>query len=90
MANNLTGNPWSADTAAVLTTRPIYIERIVWESPTTNGHTIDLTDNAGHKVFSMAIATGGAGTRLEREVESTVPGLNLVTIQSGTVYIYVG
>jgi hypothetical protein len=88
MSNVLTGNPWAADTAAVLTTKPLYVKRIVWESPTTNGHSIDLTNNAGHKVFSMVIATGGAGTRIEREIENVVAGLNLVTIQSGTVYIY--
>ena len=89
MANNLTGNPYSVDTAAVITTKPIQINKIVWESPTTDGHTIDITDNAGHKIFSKAALAGGTGISYSDDFGMVFSGLNVATIQSGTVYIYI-
>lgn len=89
MANNLTGNPLSIDTAAVIYTRPVQINKMVWDSPTTDAHTINVTDNAGHKIFSMTAIAGGTGIMYERDLNETFSGMNVVTIQSGTLYVYI-
>jgi hypothetical protein len=89
MANNLTGNPLSVDTAAVIYTKPVYVIRMVWESPTTSGHAIDVTDNAGHKVWATTAIAGGTGITYEREIGCSCSGLTIATIESGTLYIYI-
>ena len=89
MANDLTGNPLSIDTAAVIYTRTVQINKVVWESPTTDGHTIDVTDNSGHKIFSTTALAGGTGITYERDLNETFSGLKVVTIQSGTLYVYI-
>jgi hypothetical protein len=89
MANDLTGNPLSVDTAATIKTRPVFVHRMVWESPTTSGHTLDVTDLAGHKLYSTTAIAGGTGIVYEREIGTSVSGIIVATIQSGTLYIYI-
>lgn len=89
MANDLTGNPLSVDTAATIISRPVFVHRMVWESPTTAAHTLDVTDNAGHKLFAKTAIAGGTGIAYEREIGASVSGIKVVTIQSGTLYIYI-
>lgn len=89
MANDTTGNPWSIDTAGVLTTRPVAVDRIIWESPTADGDDIDIVNNAGHKVYTIKAIAGGTGISYEREIGNVVAGINVATIDSGTLYIYI-
>jgi hypothetical protein len=90
MANDTTGNPWSLDTAGVIQTRPLTIKSMEWNSPTTDTHTLDVTDNAGHKIWAKTAIAGGSGIDYAWEKSDvSFKGFNLVTIDSGTLYVYV-
>ena len=89
MANDLTGNPYLVDTAAVITKESVSVIRMVWESPTTAAHTLDVVSNDGSKLWSTTAIAGGTGIVYEREFGFPCSGINVVTIQSGTLYVYV-
>ena len=91
MAGNVTtGNPWALDTAGVIQTRPVTIKSMTWNSPTTATHTLDVTDNAGHKIWAETASAGGTGLNYEwNKQDITFSGFNLVTIDSGTLYVYI-
>ena len=88
MANDTTGNPWVLDTAGVITTNPFVVKRMVW-TPTTAGDDILVNDNSGTVWSLKALAAdSNQGIEYERVLENTINGLNLVTIDHGTLYIY--
>ena len=89
MANDTTGNPWVLDTAGVITTNPFVVKRMVW-TPTTVSDDILVQDNSGGTVWSLkAIAAdSNQGISYELVLDGSLNGLNLVTIDHGTLYIY--
>ena len=88
MANVTTGNPWVLDTAGVITTNPLYVKRFLW-TPTTDGDDILVHDNAGNVLWSLkaVAADTNEGIEYERIIEGSVNGLNLVTIDNGTLNV---
>ena len=90
MANNITGNPWALADAGVIQTRPVTIKAMTWNSPSTDAHTLAVTDNAGHEIWSITALAGGTGINYEwNKSDITFSGFNLVTIDSGTLYVYI-
>ena len=89
MANSTTGPFWKLDTAAAITTRPVYVKKIVWDSPTTSGDDILIQDNAGNPIWEMKAIAGGTGITYERDVETYCSGFNLATLDHGVVYVYI-
>jgi hypothetical protein len=89
MANVTTGQIWKLDTAAVIKTSPLHVKRMIWDSPTTSGHDIVVQNNAGDMVWEMKAIAGGTGITYEREVNDSINGFNLATIDSGTLYVHI-
>lgn len=89
MANSTTGNPWKLDTTGVISTNTIYVKRIRW-TPTTDAHDILIHDNAGHEVWSLKAIAGDTNQAIPYwiEIDGPVNGINLVTLDSGTVHVY--
>ena len=89
MANSTTGNPWVLDTAGVITTSAMGVKRMVW-TPEADSDDIDITDNAGNTLWALKAIAADAnqGIEYERVFEGSVNGINLVTIDSGTLYVY--
>jgi hypothetical protein len=87
MANNTKGNPWTLDTAGVITTAPLKIKRIVWV-PSADSDDILIQDNGGHNTWSMKAIAAGSDIEYEKVLETSVNGFNLVTIDGGTAYVY--
>jgi hypothetical protein len=84
MANDLTGNPLSVDTAAVITTKTVEIIKMTWKGATAT-NALSVTDNSGHALWSMIASTAFHDLQLDGLVAA---GINVVTIASGTLYIY--
>ena len=53
MANDITGNPWSIDTAGFAYTNPVFIKNLVWQNFTANGtDRLTIIDNAGRIIVN--------------------------------------
>ena len=89
MANDLTGNPLSITDAAVIYTRPTKIKKMTW-IPATDGDDLDCTSNDGSKIWSFKAIAAGSDIIYEIDFgEGMVfSGLNVVTIDDGTLYVY--
>lgn len=85
-----TGNPWSATSAGVVTTSNVYVKRMVW-TPTTDGDDLDVQSNDGSKLWSYKAIAADSDQKIEyvREFDQVVNGINVATIDNGTLYIYV-
>lgn len=90
MANSTTGNPWTLDTTGVITTNPTYVKRIRW-TPTTDGDDILIQDNGSSNVWKLKALAADANEAIlyEIEIDGIVNGINLVTLDNGTVYVYI-
>ena len=91
MANNITGNPWSLDTAAAVTTETMRVKRSRWVAPAAAGaDELIIHDSAG-RVVHKAVASG-ANFQDDQLVETSGPddwkGVTVNTIDSGTAFIY--
>ena len=89
MANNLTGNPWVIDTAAVITTGPVRVVSAEWQEPTA-GNDLTILDNSGNTIYDDNAIAGGSGIRLEVKIADTLfNGFNVSVIDGGTLYVYI-
>ena len=90
MANDTTGNPWTLDTAGVITTNPVYVKSIRW-TPTTAGDDILIQDNGGSNVWKLKSLAADSNQAIENmiEIDGMVNGFNLVTLDNGTVYVHI-
>ena len=90
MANSTTGNPWVLDTAGSIATVPTKVLRMVW-TPTTDGDDLLVVDNSGGTVWSLkAIAADtNEGIEYTKELDCSINGITLTTIDNGTLYVYV-
>jgi len=89
MANDTTGNPWKLDTAGVIQTAPLVIKKITW-TPTADGDDILIQDNSGGETWSLKAiaATSDEEIVYTQEINGSVNGFNLVTLDAGTVRVY--
>jgi hypothetical protein len=89
--NDTTGNPWRFDDAdvGVITTEPLKISKMVW-TPEADGDDILVTDNSGHYTWSLKAIASTSDEEIEyiKEINGSVNGFNLVTMDSGTLYVY--
>ena len=90
MATTKTGNPWlvtSADTT--VHTKPVRVNYMQW-APTTSGDDILVKDNGGNTLWSLkAIAADtNGGITYRADFNCSVNGINVTTIDHGTLYIY--
>lgn len=90
MANDLSSNPWKIDTASstAVWDQPVYVKRFHWMEPTTDGHSVSVTDKNGKAVWpDFTALAGGDGMVYEHVVEGWVDGLIVPTLDSGTLLI---
>ena len=89
--NDTTGNPWRFDSAdtGVISTSPMYISRMVW-TPEADGNYILVTNNSGHYTWNLKAIAGTSDQEIEyeKEINGSVNGFNLVTLDAGTLYVY--
>jgi hypothetical protein len=89
MANDLSGNPWKIDTAAVITTDPVRIHQCVWQEPSASGEDLTIVDNANRIIWDENSLSGGTGVSIEQDLHGLVySGFNVTVIDSGTLYVY--
>lgn len=90
MANDLTGNPLTVDTAAVIRTGPCYVIRMSW-GPAAAGDDILVSTNDGSKLFDYKAIAGNANGSIQetREIGYVVNGINVETIDTGTLTIHI-
>ena len=65
----------------------IYVTHIRWIGPTTGGHILEIDNGDGGSIL-MAVADVDKNDQ-DIELNMYVTGLNLVDLDSGTVYVYV-
>jgi len=89
--NDTTGNPWRFDSAdtGVITTNPMYISKMVW-TPEADGNDILVTDNSGHYTWNLKAIAATANQEIEyvKEINGSVNGFTLATLDAGTLYVY--
>ncbi len=90
MANNINGNPWILDSAAVIKTTPVNINTMEW-IPNATSDNLTILDNAGNEFWDVDALTGGTAGKetfkLSRPIK--VNGFNLSVIDGGTLRVYI-
>lgn len=86
MANDISGNPWSLDTAGVVATFPVYCKNIVWQGGTA-GDTLAIVDNQGREIINTIY--NSTDDVMDFGAFQWVQGFNIVTIDSGVVTVVV-
>jgi len=91
VTDNMKGNPWkvTGSDTGVMTTNGVRIKKILWDSPTTAGHTLTITDNAGHEIWNRDALAAGNDIQYVHELDQYFRGVNITAHQSGTVWIFV-
>ena len=94
MSNVTTGNPWILDTAGVITTKLLWVQKFVFV-PNASDDDLIVKDNAGEVVWQIRAVAGSpnnesVGMEEFRPSESPmcVSGLNLDTIDGGSLRVY--
>lgn len=89
MANDVTATPLKLDTAGVIYAKGNIIRprSVRWVGATTAGHAAILEDGAGRVVWH-SVASGANFVDVDRP-ENFWDGLEVATLQSGTIYIEV-
>ena len=89
MANSTTGNVWKIDTAGVITTQQVYVHRFVW-TPTTDGDDISIVDNGANELWTYKAIAADSNQAIgyTREFGEIANGINVATLDHGTLYIY--
>lgn len=85
MANSITGNPWTIDTAGVITTSAVFIKNLLWTNA-TDGDTLVILDNAGRDIIRAKYLAAGDNNFGEFR---WVQGFNVTTIGSGEVTVVI-
>ena len=90
MANVLKGRVWTLDTAAVanIYTGWVKIALIYWRNPTTAGQVVLLRDINGRPILD-ARAEADNGSQVFRVTPQWYQGLQLQTLDSGTVQLHI-
>ena len=93
MANDITGNPWKLDTAAVIRTPPVKVKAMEW-TPTTDGDDLLVSDNSGSEIWSLKAIAGDASEQIPYFWPLNGEGLScngftVTTIDNGTLRVWV-
>jgi len=92
MANDLTGRVHTVDIAAVVTTGPVWITKMIWDEPAAAADDLTVKDGAGDEIWDLDARNYGNGVQeVWNSTESGgsfFSGLNVSVIDSGTLYIY--
>lgn len=89
MANDLSRNPWSLDTAAVITTDKVRVKSLRWYTKSaTAGDDISVEDAHGEKIWE-SVADGSNYVEAQL-IEEDFEGFELAVIDSGVLYVMVG
>lgn len=90
MANVTNGTVWKIDTSGVITTNQVFVHRFVW-TPTGDGDDILIVDNGSNELWRRKALAGDASEQIEvdREFGEIANGINVSTLDSGTLYIHV-
>lgn len=91
MSNVYTGNPWILDTAAVITTNPTMVEKMIYV-PNAADNDLQVEDNAGKVVWrTRAIAASANYESVGQETFDgpiMMNGFELAVIDAGVLYVY--
>lgn len=92
MANDFIGNPYMIDTAEDKTITA-KIHRMVWE-PATADNDLMVKDGEGNELWKIRADTGGSNAedytlQYSKDFDRWVNGINIATIDGGTLKIYV-
>jgi hypothetical protein len=90
MATTKTGNPWivtSADTT--VHTSPVRVNYFKW-TPEASGDDILVKDNGGNTLWDLKALAGSSDQNISvsLNLNCSVNGINVTTIDSGTLYIH--
>ena len=90
MANDSTGNPWKLDTAATISTSPVFVKYMRW-TPTTDGDDLLVVNNAGDYVWSIKAIAADSNQAIDykEEINGWVNGFIITTIDNGTLYVHI-
>ena len=91
MANVTTGNVWKIDTAASLRTNPCFVHKMWW-TPTADGDDILVQDAGGNAIWSYKCLAGATDQTIPYSWDgepAVLNGINVATLDSGTLYIQV-
>jgi len=69
-------------------TGDIWIERIYWYDPTTNGHLVSITDANGLTIALFKCVTASIGLAQERVIKGYYNGIKIDDMDSGTIFIH--
>ena len=93
MASDITGNPWTitGNTTGVLTTMPVKLKKLLWDSPSTAAHQLTVVDNAGKTIYDNTCLAAGTGIQYGEDYPDgfLCNGINITVHGSGTVYLYI-
>ena len=84
MPNNITGTPWSLNTAGIVTTSRLYIGNIMWLGGAAAADVLLIQDNIGRDIIRDV---WGSGVDHNYGSLKWVNGLVVVTISSGEVVL---
>jgi outer membrane protein assembly factor BamB len=91
VANNTTGNPWILDTAAVLSTNLVYVDKMVY-IPNAADNDLIVEDNAGKVIWQVrAIAASANYESVGMETFDgpiLCNGFEVATIDGGSLKVY--
>jgi hypothetical protein len=67
----------------------MHISKMVW-TPTTDGDDLLIEDNSGHYTWNLKAIAATSSEEIEyvKEINGSVNGFNLVTLDHGTLYVY--
>ena len=88
MANDLAGSPYKIDTAGFVTNRLLTVLQIVWQEPSAAGQNLLVLDSNGRILWEETTLAGGTGVSIEQDINTRCDGIDVPTIDSGTLYIY--
>jgi len=94
MANNLGGNPWVIDTAGLITSDPLRVQKMRWH-PNASDNDCTVCHADGSPIWPIrAIASAANNESVGcEEVDFNPPwpcyGLRVLAIDGGTLYVYV-
>lgn len=91
IANNISGNPWTIDTAPFSYPWPVKIDNIMWGNAQAS-ETLQITDTIGRDLADIATpATWAGGVWTTGKLGWSNRGINITTLPAGAVVkIYVG
>ncbi len=90
MSNVLNKDPIAMDTAeaAFGAATLLVLTKVVWKAPTSLGDALVLKDANGRVIVDTICELDGQSQVFNFNPPKSYDGLNLVTLTSGTVYIY--